>query len=125
MANENMTLDGSLLEVFLELKRIIMKQLHVGTLALVKDVNSSTKTLKVQPFPLDNNEESKLIDCFYLKDYDEGEEPFQVGGIVCILFLDKNFVNNLKTIQNGNNTIQTVNEERYHSEDYAIAIDTL
>lgn len=122
MNNENMTLDGSLLEVFLELKRIIMKQTHVGTLAIIQSVDPTTKTLKVKPFPLSKDEEEKTINCYYFKDDSFTEE--NKGDIIAVLFLDKRFINNLKAIERGSNIIMNIDDEKFHSEDYAIAIQT-
>jgi len=119
--DETKTFDGSMLDILLELKQATIKTLKVGTLAIVKD-NSDTanKLLKVTPFPILEGEKEKLINCFYL-----GDTPPNVDEIILVIFLDKDFINNLKIIhRTGTNRVDTITNNKFHSEEYGIAIKT-
>lgn len=107
-------IDSSFLEVLLELKRAIMSQLNVASLGLVRKVNSDS--ILVSLFPINTDEEDKPIEC---------QSPSftpNVGDIVLILFLDKNFITNLRRMQRHDNTILKVNDIKFHTKDYGIAI---
>lgn len=111
--------DSSYLELLLELKRVIMKQLKVATLGIVKSIDPDKKTLKVKPFPILVDEQEKYIDCRYFNNAPT------IDSVVLILFLDRNFHNNLKRIEKGDLTIAQIDNNIFHTEDYAIAIQML
>jgi len=112
-------IDGSTLEILLELKRAIMKQLRVCSFALVKSVDEIKKTAKVSPFPLLEGEQEKNIEAYCLNDIPKQND------IVLLLFADRNFINTLKRMKKHNYNITATNDDKLHSEDFAIIIQVL
>lgn len=119
MPNQLEKFDGSMLEILLELKRAIMKQLRVCSFALVKSVDPTKKTAKVSPFPLLEGEQEKNIEAYCTNDIPD------VNDVVLLIFADRNFVNTLKRMKKHNYNITATNDNKLHSEDFAIIIQVL
>lgn len=119
MQNDNMKIDGSFLEVLLELKNVIMKKLKVATLGIVKTVDTSNHMISITPFPILENEKEKNIKCLC---YDNTVDK---DDVVLVLFLDRSSLINLKRIVNGNKAIMQINDYNFHTEEYGIVIQTV
>ena len=81
------------LEVLLALKRNIFRELNVASLGQVKEIG---ETYKVVLFPTYSDELELTIECFKLRDLE-----ITTGDVVLVLFLDRNFLQNLKQIKNN------------------------
>lgn len=118
MLNKNINKNDDL-EVLLVLKRNILKNLKVASLAQVKEIGGST--IKVSLFPIYSNETELTIECYKLKNLE-----VEKNNIVLILFLDRNFIQNLKQIQsNQNKTNLDSNNIELHSLKYGIIIGVI
>lgn len=107
------------LEVLLTLKRNIFKNLKVASLAQVKEVGETT--IKVSLFPVYSDESELTVDCYKLNNLELSKED-----VVLVLFLDKNFIQNLKQIKNNQNkTNLDSNNIELHSLKYGIIIGIL
>lgn len=82
------------LDVLLALRTNIFKTLKVATLGQVTTVNSDTVNVSI--FPLYSNEEDLNLEVYKLNNLTISE-----GDIVLILFLDRNFNQNLKQTKNN------------------------
>ena len=122
MANDNRQTgydfyENDLLAVCMELKANIFRNLKVGTLAKVISTND---IIKCKPFPLLENETEKIIDCFKIK-----EVEVKPNDVVLILFVDRNFIQNLKQIK-GNQKLTSLQQNiDLHSDKFGIIIGTL
>lgn len=112
--------ENTLLDVLLVLKDAIFKSLKVATLAIVQSVDSTNKILTVHQFPQET-EQTSAIQCRYLND----DSVINKGDIVLVLFLDMNFLANLRKLQKGVDVILQNADETRHSEKFGIAIKTL
>lgn len=107
------------LEVLLTLKRNIFKNLKVASLGQVTKIGSDI--INVTLFPLYKEETNVVIDCYKLKDLE-----LKPNDVVLILFLDRNFIQNLKQIKNNQSkTNLDVNNVELHSLKYGIIIGIL
>ena len=107
------------LEVLLTLKRNIFKNLKVASLGQVTKIGSDI--INVTLFPLYKEETNVVIDCYKLKDLE-----LKLNDVVLILFLDRNFIQNLKQIKNNQSkTNLDVNNVELHSLKYGIIIGIL
>lgn len=113
------TAPNNLLDVLLALEERIMKTLNVGTLALVTNIDSTNKKCNVKIFPSATND-SKEIVCMYGDNI--VEENLTLGSIVIILFLDKDFRQNLTTLSNDIVIVQKNTNNILHSDLYGIVI---
>ena len=91
----------SLLDVLLILKEKTMLDTHVATLAYLEN-NISTFDGKsgiwiCRPFPLDQGQEEYQIQAYY---FSADGDKFEKGKMVVILFTDRNFINDLKSVTN-------------------------
>ncbi len=117
--NQNNITDNDELEVLLALKRNIFKSLKVSSLAQVKEVNNST--ISVVLFPIYSDETEITIECCKLKDLEINKDD-----IVLVLFLDRNFKQNLNQLKNNQNkTNLNSNNIELHSLKYGIIIGVL
>jgi len=99
-----------LLSVLLQLEKRIMKKLNVATFGLVTELNTIEKTCYVKTFPSDDNNE---IACKYP---DDMEINLTINSIVIVLFIDKDFRQHLKLVENGNLDAKTQISEILHSD---------
>lgn len=122
MANDNRQTgydfyENDLMAVCMELKSNIFRTLKVGTLGKVISVND---IIKCKPFPLLENETEKIIDCFKIKEVD-----VKPNDVALILFVDRNFIQNLKQIK-GNQKLTSLQQNiDLHSDKFGIIIGTL
>ena len=107
------------LEVLLTLKRNIFKNLKVASLGQVTKIGNDI--INVTLFPLYKEETNVVIDCYKLKDLE-----LKPNDVVLILFLDRNFIQNLKQIKNNQSkTNLDANNVELHSLKYGIIIGIL
>jgi hypothetical protein len=107
------------LKVLLALKKNIMRDLHVGTLATVVGINQTDLTFSVKPFPLLNEESEKAISCISLQNL---VSELAEGDVVLVNFLDRDFIQALKQIKLGQKPSAISKSSETHSESYGIII---
>lgn len=109
------TNDSDLMEVLMALKANIMRDLHVGTFAIVKKVDP----VQVEFFPKIDGEEDKLVEveCTIQEVY--------VNDVVYVVFADRNFLPALRRLKKGQKMTTMQNDSDLHSEKYGIAIAKL
>lgn len=107
------------LKVLLQLKTITKKETHVATLAIVSDTSKSGEGLYTcQIIPTLNDENDKMISVYCVEGL-----TLQENDVVLILFLDNNFVQNLKQIRRGQKISKLQSQSETHSESYGIIIN--
>lgn len=117
--NQNNITDDDELEVLLALKRNIFKSLKVSSLGQVKELNEST--INVGLFPIYSDETEITIECYKLKDLEINKND-----VVLVLFLDRNFKQNLNQVKNNQNkTNLNSNNSELHSLKYGIIVGIL
>lgn len=118
MANEKFTGPSSvttdLLRVLLTLKENIFKDLKVATLAKVNSFDEENHSCVVTPFPLFEDEQQKTISCLNFLSVNTDD-------VVLILFLDRNFIQNLKQYL-SQQQLSYLKDKTLHSEKFGIVI---
>lgn len=96
-----------------------MEKTHVATLGFVvsKEPHNICGRAKVKPFPLDMGQEEYVIDVCY---NDVDLDDLKNGDIVVVLFMDKNFNNNLNY-----DSPKQVNTEILHNISQGVIISRL
>lgn len=104
------------LEVLLALKRNILRDLKVASLGIVKSIKDNI--IKVNLFPTYTNESEITIDCYCLKNLEVNKD-----NVVLVLFLDRNFIQNLNQ-KNNNQQLTKVDSRNIelHSLKYGVVI---
>lgn len=104
------------LEVLLALKRNILRDLKVASLGIVKSIKDNI--IKVNLFPTYTNESEITIDCYCLKNLEVNKD-----NVVLVLFLDRNFIQNLNQ-KNNNQQFTRVDSKNIelHSLKYGVVI---
>lgn len=104
------------LEVLLALKRNILRDLKVASLGIVKSIKDNI--IKVNLFPTYTNESEITIDCYCLKNLEVNKD-----NVVLVLFLDRNFIQNLNQ-KNNNQQLTKVDSKNIelHSLKYGVVI---
>lgn len=104
------------LEVLLALKRNILRDLKVASLGIVKSIKDNI--IKVNLFPTYTNESEITIDCYCLKNLEVNKDD-----VVLVLFLDRNFIQNLNQ-KNNNQQLTKVDSKNIelHSLKYGVVI---
>lgn len=104
------------LEVLLALKRNILRDLKVASLGIVKSIKDNI--IKVNLFPTYTNESEITIDCYCLKNLEVNKD-----NVVLVLFLDRNFIQNLNQ-KNNNQRLTKVDSKNIelHSLKYGVVI---
>lgn len=104
------------LEVLLALKRNILRDLKVASLGIVKSIKDNI--IKVNLFPAYTNESEITIDCYCLKNLEVNKD-----NVVLVLFLDRNFIQNLNQ-KNNNQQLTKVDSKNIelHSLKYGVVI---
>lgn len=110
--------EDDLMAVCTELKANIFRNLKVATLGKVISINNNI--IKCKPFPLIENETEKIIDCYSLNHLN-----LQKNDIVLILFIDRNFIQNLKQIKNDQKLTRLQQNVDLHSDKFGIVIGIL
>lgn len=113
-------ISSDFLRVLLALKENIMKDLKVATLAIVKSINEKTQTCIVEPFPLLEIEKNKNITCVV-----NNIDNLSIKDIVLVIFLDRNFLQNLGQIKNQQEKTNLKKNTELHSEKYGIIISKI
>lgn len=108
------------LRVLLTLKKNIMRDLKVATLGIVKGVDDVNQQVTVQTFPLIENEMTKNISCV-----NGCPDTLQEKDIVLVLFLDRNFIQNLKQAKKNQARTELKENNDLHSEKYGIVISKI
>ena len=112
----------SLIDILNLYKESIKNELHVGTIALYKEIvkpfdyETGYGIINILPMPLNKNDASTLQQCYYFKD-----ESFTNNQIVTIIYTDLNFDTNLKT--NKNEPIKNDNP-LLHNKSSAVLVST-
>lgn len=89
----------TLLDVLMILKDVIALDTHVATLAYVEEVYQEYNAelgygiLRCNPFPLDKEQEEYTIQAYFFKNNNFNDRKY-----VVILFMDRNFINNLTVV---------------------------
>lgn len=104
------------LEVLLALKRNILRDLKVASLGIVKSIKDNI--IKVNLFPTYTNESEITIDCYCLKNLKVSKD-----NVVLVLFLDRNFIQNLNQ-KNNNQQLTKIDSKNIelHSLKYGVVI---
>ena len=104
------------LEVLLALKRNILRDLKVASLGIVKSIKDNI--IKVNLFPTYTNESEITIDCYCLKNLEINKD-----NVVLVLFLDRNFIQNLNQ-KNNNQQLTKIDSKNIelHSLRYGVVI---
>ena len=104
------------LEVLLALKRNILRDLKVASLGIVKSIKDNI--IKVNLFPTYTNESEITIDCYCLKNLEVNKD-----NVVLVLFLDRNFIQNLNQ-KNNNQQLTNIDSKNIelHSLKYGVVI---
>ena len=104
------------LEVLLALKRNILRDLKVASLGIVKSIQDNI--IKVNLFPTYTNENEITIDCYCLKNLEVNKD-----NVVLVLFLDRNFIQNLNQ-KNNNQQLTRIDSKNIelHSFKYGVVI---
>ena len=104
------------LEVLLALKRNILRDLKVASLGIVKSIKDNI--IKVNLFPTYTNESEITIDCYCLKNLEVNKD-----NVVLVLFLDRNFIQNLNQKNNNQQlTKEKTKNIELHSLKYGVVI---
>lgn len=103
------------------LKNNVYRNTHTSSLAVVKGLKATNygvlQEVDVLPFP-----QSERTGNFVLQCYSYCDEVLNVGDIVVVLFLDRDYRQNLKTILNGSETSYVIKDYNLHSIDYGLII---
>lgn len=104
------------LEVLLALKRNILRDLKVASLGIVKSIKDNI--IKVNLFPTYTNESEITIDCYCLKNLEVNKD-----NVVLVLFLDRNFIQNLNQKNNSQQLTKVDSKNiELHSLKYGVVI---
>lgn len=106
---------SDIMKVLMALKLNINRDLKVASLGIVKSINNDEYF--VEQFPLLENEKAKRITCYKLENL-----TININDAVLVLFLDRNFLQNLKQLKSGNKLSLSTNNTELHSEKFGIII---
>lgn len=106
---------GSLLEVLLALKANIFRDLKVASMATVKEIKGDT--IAVSKFPLIQDEPEKVI--YTINGSGQEINP---GDIVIVIFMDRNFLQNLQQAQSNIKMTPLKDLKDLHNEKYGVII---
>jgi len=125
---EKISTAATLLDVLLILKDKIALDIHVATMAYVVEHTQKIKNddettnkygiIRCKPFPLDAKQEEYIIEAYY---FTEDGDDLQENNIVIILFMDRNFINDLKAIDNRP---RQTNDLMLHTIKYGVIMKT-
>lgn len=106
------------LKVLFALKDNIMRDLHVASFAKVTQVNNDGTCL-VSLFPLIKDESDKNLQVTNYSSMD-----INIGDIVLILFLDRNYTQNFKQVKLNQNLTPLTDNKNLHSQKYGVIISS-
>lgn len=132
------------------MRKALLPMINVGTLAKVVTVDKLNNKVYVKPFPLLDSENQKNIncECSLYRDIKkvtvncpalggntedvtiEWEwksiiEQLEVNDIVCVVFMDRNFTQNLKQARSNNKLSNLSDEQKYHSDSYGVIVSIM
>lgn len=122
-----------------QLRKYILPMINVGTLGKVTKIDNTNHIVSVRPFPLLDTEPQKNIECECMmfrniKKIENNEvewewrslsEVIEVNDVVCVVFMDRNFKQNLKQSRSSYKLSNLNDEQKYHSESYGIVIGVM
>lgn len=114
-SNQN---SGDLLRILLALEKKIMRELKVASLAKVKQINNDNRVM-VEKFPLTEDESPVLNECY------NNVKDLKIDDIVIVLYMDRNFIQNLNQLKNNQNLTNSNKKDELHSNKYGIIISKL
>ena len=110
----------TLLDVLLILKDKTMLDTHVATLAYLKEnyqaFDGKYGIWTCNPFPLDQGQPEYVIQSYY---FSVDGDNFKPGSMVLIVFTDRNFINDLKSVSN---TPKEARDNDLHSIKFGIIV---
>lgn len=119
----------NLLDVLLILKEVTMRDTHVATLAYldenIKEWSESSPygIWRCRPFPLEEGQPEYNIQAYYFTENgNTSNEDLKKNKIVVILFMDRNFINNLQAVDE---TPKTTYDLTLHSLKFGVILNTL
>lgn len=108
--------EDDFLEVLLVLKANIFRELNVATLGIVKEIKDNTYV--VNPFPTLNTENKETnIEVIKVSNVE-----ININDVVVILFMDRNFIQNLNQLKNNQKLSQLSKNVVLHSKNFGIII---
>lgn len=138
---------SSTLTTLTAMRKALLPMINVGTLAKVVIVDKLNNKVSVKPFPLLDSENQKNIECtcslyrdikkivinvptFGGSTEDVSIEwewksiinELEVNDIVCVVFMDRNFKQNLKQSRTNNKLSNLSDEQKYHSDSYGVIV---
>ena len=116
ISNSNQN-SGDLLRILLALEQKVMRDLKVASLGKVKQIDG--KKVMVEKFPLFDNEPSVLNECW------NNVKDLAVNDIVVILYMDRNFIQNLNQLINNQRLTNMSGKSELHSNKYGIVISKI
>lgn len=117
----------TLLDVLLILKEKTMQDIHVASLAYldenIQEFNGKFGIWRCRPFPLEENQSEYTIQAYYFTENgNPSDKGLKSGQIVVILYMDKNFINNLNVTDGNPKPTQDL---IYHSLKYGVILNTI
>lgn len=113
------TNNTDLLEVLLALEERIMRKLQVASFGVITNLDTAKKKCYVRTFPIDEVGKSAETVCVYSTSL---EIDLTVGSIVVILYMDKDFRQNLQLVLNGDKSSQLTSSKTLHGDTNAVII---
>lgn len=143
------TQQTGIVDVLLLLKDNIMNGLNVATLGTVEDIDKSSGKVQVKPFPLVEDESSKIITCltsykrqvksahgsisgwgdFTITDFEyENKDLLELlkkGDIVLVIFTNRSSEQSFKQLKNGSKASYLIYKSDLHSDSNGIIVDII
>ena len=110
--------NGDIIELCQSIINNVMRNLHVASLAIVEQVNSDGSYI-IRPFPIKEGETFKKITSIKVDGL-----SIDVNDVVVVLYMDRDFRQNLAQNQNHQTFTPTSNGE-LHQEKYGIIINKI
>ena len=109
------TEEADLIKVLLAVKASTMRDLHVASLGIIKDISNDEYSIKT--FPTIKGSSDKNIVC--LNCY---SGTLSIGDIVLVLFTDRNTIQTLRQAKSRQKLTELTNDEELHSEKFGVII---
>lgn len=143
------TQQSGIVDVLLLLKNNIMNATNVATLGTVEDIDKSSGKVQVRPFPLLENESSKIITCLtsfkrdikaahgsisgfgeftitnFEYEYNDLLNLLTKGDIVLVIFTNRQSEQAFKQIKNGGKASYLTYKSDLHSDTNGIIVDII
>lgn len=105
-----------LAQALYSLKYQILNELKVASIGIVREIQENK--IKVELFPYLENEKQQFV-------YTETAVEIKENDIIIVLFMDRNFIQNLSQIKNNNKTTKLKENMDLHSLKYGIIVANL